>query len=1394
MLFASVMLASATSLLSSFSLDGRDGLWEMACSPHSWLSDAASRQGLNPRRINLEAGFDLYKKETWDFLRDLRRKHRPRRLWISLPCTKWCRWTSLNYNTPERRALLESYRRRERRMLWMMSAYYPWKLCEALARFWASQLTSTKQLRLMQHADSPHLDSFEDALPVELSGVHLGAGLESEMNAPSPSTTAMDLPPTSQDRDRWNARLHHFHRAAGHCSSRNLARIVKEANMESWKVKMALDFKCPTCESLKPGGISSNNVPPVATHAQFGPWEAVGMDVSEWTIPGKPSKLKFLLMVDMATRLRVVYPLMEPFPVTTIKHETSEMIIKAFSQGWLAVYPKPRIIVADNAKTFTSRELSEFCQEAGIELPFPAEKEPWAHGLWAFGRDYTISEEDYRTFSQLSDRATFANLTASRLRAEQIANKTRSQRILVRLGNSRVRQPLRDFKVADLVMVWRQVLPAHVHQGPRGGTKRASKPSWVGPGRVILTELLPHQDADNPRRHIVWVLMHGKLLRCSVHSVRPVTPTEQLHHDLNHKEDPTRWKSLADLTPKREYEDITSEMPAEEETEMPHLPQQPDDSTMIPARRAHSKKTFKPEDWKTIHRSSPLGLGGSSSSTSGPGFGPALGLGAPSSGSTGLDPHTGLDLPPSPLPGDLPASQSVNDYEPSSQPHPEAPESKRPRNLDYDISWVECLAAEAQHESTFMDVYSALMDCEEVLTIEFSFHVGSHRQRKMLERNPILYMTKKMNNSEVRLERLSSLEKDLFARAKMKEVDSFLKNEAVRKCLDDDEIKRAFGSNRIIKARWVLTWKSTPPDELDEAKAEASSNPSTVLTRDGSKKAKARIVLLGFQHPSLLDPSFKTAAPVQSMIGRNLIYQLSVQNQWELHGLDLATAFLQTQPTEADQEIWTTGVKELRQALGVSDDGVLRINRNVYGSTTAPRGLWLSLHKTLVELGAQMGGHVDDFHCTGDPHSEEWSAIYAKILSAYKWGTAKRSNYRHAGTDLKTVRNPDGTFKIVIDQDAYIETIPDVEIPADRVRQEGALRPAEVAACRTALGGLQWLAIQTQPQLCARCNLLLTEVVTSGTLATAREIQQMVSEVRQEPFHLEFQKLPGVHHWTDVVFISMGDQAHANRPKGDSTGGMLTLASGPEALTGKVTPMVLLSWRSWKLKRKAIGSNDAEVQSILEAEDQNFRVRMLWSELHGAGCLRSDRRVDLVETAENQAGLIRGVLCTDSRGGYDAVEFNESPLLGLSNMRAALQAFQLRDNLKRVGCELRWLASDYDLADGFTKKRAESREGLVKYLRTRLWSIAFDPNFIAAKKNRRTGKTAIQKVDDAIGDFSPPLKSAGAYEDAVFWQHFSMLRALNAGELPEADLQPSPAILANCCAGYDPSQGPLLKP
>ena len=179
-----------------------------------------------------------------------------------------------------------------------------------------------------------------------------------------------------------------------------------------------------------------------------------------------------------------------------------------------------------------------------------------------------------------------------------------------------------------------------------------------------------------------------------------------------------------------------------------------------------------------------------------------------------------------------------------------------------------------------------------------------------------------------------------------------------------------------------------------------------------------------------------------------------------------------------------------------------------------------------------------------------------------------------------------------------MESLADVDIPPESLRSNGSLSPHEVGACLAALGALQRLASQTPPLLTARCNPLLTEITMGGTLEHAREIQTMIGEVRNLATVLELLHLRDMKAWNEMVFISMGDQARANRNKGGGTGGMVHLVSGPNSVDGRVSKTMLLSWRTWKLKCYAIGSNDAEVQSILEAEDVNFRAHSLWAEIH----------------------------------------------------------------------------------------------------------------------------------------------------------------------------------------------------
>ena len=339
----------------------------------------------------------------------------------------------------------------------------------------------------------------------------------------------------------------------------------------------------------------------------------------------------------------------------------------------------------------------------------------------------------------------------------------------------------------------------------------------------------------------------------------------------------------------------------------------------------------------------------------------------------------------------------------------------------------------------------------------------------------------------------------------------------------------------------------------------------------------------------------------------------------------MKTAFLQTGADVMEQqELWTSGVPELKEALGASQEEVLRLLKNVYGNATAPRGLWQDVDKTFKKLGGRrvvgdasfwvwteknenprnegdeyttigfVGGHVDDFNRAGDLENPRWKEVRGLIDKAYAWGSRKTQSFQHTGLDLE-VHQRGADRWISINQDYYVETIQDIGIPEQRLRgdPDSRLSAAEIAACRASLGALQWCATQTQLQICARVNLLLSELSAVSTIQVAKEIQDVIKEVRKEKTEIKLWRLPEAHHWQDFTVVTLADQAHANRPCGGSTGGLITFLGGPQHLHGDVGKLNVVAWKTWKLRRKAISTNDGEIQAVLEGEDMNFRTRFL---------------------------------------------------------------------------------------------------------------------------------------------------------------------------------------------------------
>ena len=890
------------------------------------------------------------------------------------------------------------------------SAYYPMGMCKAVARVWARRLLPDRWYKMLWRSSltisavesAGAFDGIEEDPSPTYAPTTPGEMEPDSLPELEPSSSRDQEPgdeePTVEQRKIWQVKLDRFHRAAGHPTARNLARMLSDAQSEKWKIKMALDYKCPTCSELKPGGISSKQIPPAAVRVLPRPWEHLGIDVGEWEVPGQDLKVKFILFMDLATRYKVTETLFT-YHHKEIKIENTDMVIKALSLRWLMDKPRPKVVIPDNAKSLSSKKFVDFLADLGIAMVPPPDHESWSHGMvehgvghvketasriqaalpdqdptlslalatsainntefvkgytsvqWVFGQQAELTEDELR--QQLSlpvDRLQqeFLRLMNQRQHAEECARKAKATLAFSKLKNTSIRQPLRTYSLAQPVMIWRKFLPHSIHKGRRGGFRKTMRPRWVGPGKVVLHELIPGQD-EQDNIQIVWVVLGNNIYRASVHSVRPLSAREEGLYEAQ-GDDSHKWKQLSDLIPKRQYTDITNEEPKEDDLELPDLPAAPGTETVNPRVRFGRKATMDPGGFPMAEDATSLPSPGVNDYVDD--LERILSDEATGSGEPTTSLPSSISLRRSSTTSKTPLLDKGDIVDTNEVPENDiALPSKETLTDDEAIKEPEEKRARLEDDFV-LDLNTAIEEIDYGYVMELSLDFSSSRQKKMFQHNPQAYLVKKMAGSEVVFRKLTESDKELFRRAKQSEVSSFIKSEAVRRCLSYEEQQKAQNSNRVLRARWVLTWKGVPEESREEALQDVRTNSETVHRPDGAQKAKARIVVLGFEHPDLVTQDFNTTAPVQSQLMKHLSLSMVAQRGWLLEGLDMKTAFLQTGKTEEEREIWTQGVPELRQALGASDEEVLRILKNVYGNSTAPRGLWKDVDETFCKLGA----------------------------------------------------------------------------------------------------------------------------------------------------------------------------------------------------------------------------------------------------------------------------------------------------------------------------------------------------------------------------------------------------------------------------------------------------------
>ncbi|OLQ08926.1 Copia protein [Symbiodinium microadriaticum] len=538
--------------------------------------------------------------------------------------------------------------------------------------------------------------------------------------------------------------------------------------------------------------------------------------------------------------------------------------------------------------------------------------------------------------------------------------------------------------------------------------------------------------------------------------------------------------------------------------------------------------------------------------------------------------------------------------------------------------------------------------------------------------------------------------------AKATEVKNFLAAEAFESL--PDHLRPSH--DQAVQMRWILTWKNRD---------------------DGTVKAKARAVLLGFQDPSYEHRA--TTSPVMTRQSRQMLMQLTTLKNWKMYNRDVSGAFLQGR--EYPDLLYCIPCPEICQAMGLSPGSITRLRRACYGLVDAPLEWYKTIAEVLeTELGmirswsdpclrmwrpngeirGAISGHVDDFLFSGAEEDREWQAQLQRIKDRFKWGDWESGNFTQCG--VQVVQDESGFH---LSQERYVEGIPEVPLNASRRKQsQEPTTPREQSQLRATLGALSWHAQQVAPHFSAEVSLLLSQI-NGSTVSTIVKTNQLVERARGKKNHV--MRIHRFAEGTELGVFAWVDAASQNRRDGYSTQGLFVGLAPTSMLQGEVAGVSAVSWHSNKISRPCRSPGAAETQAAVNGEDVAYFARYQWGELmYGTPDTRNP---------EATVSRVVGVLISDSRNVHDKLNTAVLTIKG-EEKKANIELLAVKEAQQRTGLIVRWVHSEAQLSNSLTKEGG-SHELELYYKMGQQWRIVEDPAMRSSRRRKKDGVAPLQQ-------------------------------------------------------------------
>ena len=556
----------------------------------------------------------------------------------------------------------------------------------------------------------------------------------------------------------------------------------------------------------------------------------------------------------------------------------------------------------------------------------------------------------------------------------------------------------------------------------------------------------------------------------------------------------------------------------------------------------------------------------------------------------------------------------------------------------------------------------------------------------------------KRARAEVFVKDLTATERGLFEAAKQKEIQCWLQTSAIRPIL-----RQKLNPEQILKSRWILTWKA--PESAEEG-----------------RRAKARLVVLGFQDPKLVE--VMRDAPTLSREGRALVLQTIASAQFPLSSFDIKTAFLRGK-ADAANPLAMEPPPDVRKILNLKDGEVCELLGNAYGRVDAPLLFYKELCKQLLQLGftrhplepcvfmlytdqrlsGVLGMHVDDGVCGGD---DKFTQKIQQLEKNLPFGSRKFKSFVFTGIHLEQF--PD--YSVRASQSDYVRNIPQIDIGRPRRQTpEAAVSESERTKLRGLIGSLQYAVTHTRPDMASKLGDIQGQITTATvqTLLAANKVLRETQEQAQVCVYFLPIPVP------EVTFVSFGDASFASSKNLSSHQGALVCATDSRLDKNLEAPLAPLTWSSKKIPRVVRSTLSAEAYAMSKAVDMLGWMRALWGVVH-------EPRFDWRKLEQGYQTLNTALVVTDCKSLYDLVTRLAMP--SCEEYRTTLEVLLIKQRCAE-NTRFRWIPTTLQAADCLTKSMDA---GLLRAVMSQARFKLYDSSQTLEKGAQR--KQAIQWLTD----------------------------------------------------------------